>query len=671
MLDPHARTPWLALGLLFAACADDPAPGTSDSTAAADSGAPDGNDPGPETTPEVPLAFCQGETRFAWDPDDDTFLAAFPSDVLTRDDPSARTGLRVSLAGPDAEAAAPRWLAEEPAFFQSVWRQLEGLDGFGISAGVVLRFSAPLAAPPSGSDTAESDQVLLLDLDAGTAVPFEAEVLDDGKTFVLWPMRPLREATRHAAVITRRLLDRDGACVAPSEPLIALLSGTADAPRLTRLQPAFDTLRAALAARSLAPDDVSAATVFTTQDVSGPTLAQRAHLAAASYTWKADPTCSTRGALTTCQGDLVAHDYRVHGHLGQVSAPEYQPASYRLPVHVWLPAERASPAPLLVFGHGLGGSARQAEDLAAFAAELGLATVAISAPSHGDHPTATSTDPQTVFTSFFGIDLTTFSIDGYVFRENLRQAAFDKLQVLALLAAEPDLDGDGAADLDPTRIAYWGVSLGGILGPNFVAMSETDLAVFSIAGARLVSVVSDADDFKQMFDLLATISGGRDNLLRQAPVAQALIDGADPAFWSARMASLVADPERAAPAPHVLVQMVMNDSTVPNVATRAMARALAAPQIPTVITPVDGLAAEPAAPVSANLEGAVTAGLFQFDRYSTSPGGRARTATHAGVFNGIEAIDQVRRFLASWLDADADHLPTIVDPYAVFGTPPL
>ncbi len=113
--------------------------------------------------------------------------------------------------------------------------------------------------------------------------------------------------------------------------------------------------------------------------------------------------------------------------------------------------------------------------------------------------------------------------------------------------------------------------------------------------------------------------------------------------------------------------MVMDDTTVPNIATRSLARALDAPQVPTVITPIALLDVTAAAPVSANRDG-VTVGLFQFDRVTTTPGGNPRKATHSGVFSGIEAIDQVAKFLETWL---ADDVPAINDPYTDNGTKPL
>lgn len=678
----HARLCALGACSVFAlACSDDPASGTTDvavDTSETTETTPDVVEPDPDVAEvTTPVAFCEGATTFAWDPDDDTALAAFPSDALSVDDASARTGQRVKIGD-------PKWLADQPAFFQSVYHQLEGLDGFGTSAGIVLRFSAPMSSPPSGSATASASgigaKIVLLDLSQTPAqsLPYETQVLDEGATIIVWPMRPLREEALHGVVVTTALTDAAGGCVSPSGPLRAVLAPVSESLKsatLMRLEPRFATLVEAAAALTITPADISAATVFTTQSYSAATLKQREHLLAQSYDWKSRPKCVDGDTVITCEGDFFANDYRIEGYLGAAFASDYAPETYRLPVHIWLPKVRTAAAPMLVFGHGLGGSAEQAGQIAEIGAEQGLATIAISAPRHGDHPTATSNDPQAIFTEFFGIDIQAFSIDGFVFRENVRQAAFDKLQVMQLLTAHPDIDGDGSDDLDTGRVAYWGISLGGILGPNFVGMSDkVGAAIFSIAGARVISIISEGADFKQFFDLLAQISGGPDNLLRQAPVAQTLIDGADPIGWARYLITDRIGRPDVAP-PHILLQMVMDDTTVPNIATRSLARALAAPQVPKVITPIDLLTTEPSAPITGNVgvdvsgaDGVVTMGLFQFDRVTTSPGGNPKKATHTGVFSGIEAIDQVSRFLGTWLEESA---PTIVDPYVENDTRPL
>ncbi len=663
----------LTAALSLAACGDSPAAVTDTSSDAADiapDSAPDAADTievssdtadTADTEPPKPLTFCESTTRFDWDPTTGAQLTAFPDDALTREDPTTFTGLRVSIGD-------PLWLANEPELFQPLFRQTEELDGFGTSAGIVLRFSAPIAAPPSSAlDSVTSDSIQLWDLghpddpnSTAMRVPYEAELLDDGATLVLWPVRPLREQTLHAAIITTAHKAADESCISPSASLRELVSGTGTEEIHTKLAPKFEHLKSLV---TLDPGTVSALTLFTTQAISPVTLAQRDDIRRTTYTWATPPACNETERARVCVGTFEAKDYRREGYLGTPT----EPATYRLPVHLWLPKDTSKPAPVLFFGHGLGGDAMQARLIALTSAENGIATVAIAAPRHGDHPTARSDDPNAFATDLFGIDLDNFTIDGFVFRENLRQAAFDKLQVLELLKSGPDIDDDGTADLDMTRLSYWGVSLGGIMGSDFTALSgELDLAIFSIAGARMLSIALESEAFGGMMELIATLAGGEDALRQRGAMAQALLDGGDPVNWAAQLAY---DRNDGKPTPHILLQMVIGDEIVPNAATRVLARALDLPQVPTIITPIDPLRAETEAPVHHNL-GDRTLGLFQFDRASKTPGGVPFKATHTGVYDGIEAIDQVQTFLEGWLNTD-DHTPWIIDPYFENGTPNL
>lgn len=613
----------------------------------------------PETTPAY--AFCEGTTHFDWDPTEAaTKLAAVPDDALTRDDATSLTGLRVHLG------EAPAWLAAEPDPFKPLWRQLDQLDGWGTSAGVLLHFDASVGAVPSGATASVSaDDLRFYDLsqDPPERVAFEAEVIDDGATIILWPMRPLREKALHAVVMTTAHLAADGACVSPSPALRALLANDPTAaPAVRRLASRVQTL---LAKTGLAPDAVSALTVFTTQAITEITLSNRADIAARSFAWKTTPSCAVQSGLRKCHGTFMAFDYRNEGYLGDPKAP----TPYELPVRVWLPstAPLTAMAPVLVFGHGLGGNADDAESIAHIVGPLGFATVALPAPRHGDHPTARH-EPNADFLDLLGIDVGAFTINGFAFRENVRQAAFDKLQTLALLREHADVDGDGTADLDLDRTAYWGISLGGIMGTDFAALSrDVRVAVLSVPGARVLSIITDAPNFSTFKDIFAGIGGSDGSVSWMAVVGQTLVDAGDPVNWAPHILRDRID-DRAPP--HLLMQMVIDDSTVPNIATRSLVRAVAiAPQVPPVIRAIEPLAASGAAPIHTNVGGTITAGLFEFDRVSSSPGGTPRVATHSGVFGGLEAVGQVEHFFATWIASPT--APEIIDPYATYGTPPL
>lgn len=630
------------LAPLTPACGDDPV----EATDAADTSSGD-TDPSEVETVD-PLAFCESTTtRFDWDPVAAVALNAFPDDSLTRDDAESITGLRVQIGDPP-------WLAEESSVFQPVWRQLEELDGFGTSAGIVLRFSAPIEAPPGTViESVISERVALWDLGRqnlpAQRVPYTAELLEEGKTLILTPVRPLRESQLHAVVVTKDQPAQDGGCIAPGPQLKSLLTDQATDPAITRLKIRKDFF---LSQTGTAANEISALSLFTTQTIFARTLTQRLELRGKTYDWKTRPTCTTNGGLKKCRGVLTAWDFRIEGYLGE----PVEPTSYDLPVHIWLKVGLTQPAPILFFGHGLGGEASQSTPIAQIAAEANLATVAISAPRHGDHPTARAGNDA--FIDLFGIDIANMTIDGFVFRENLRQASFDKQQVLELLTAQPDVDGDGTPDVNASRVLYWGISLGGIMGADFVGQTDkVDAGIFSIAGARLISVATDSANFSGFADLLSNMVGGKDALKRLASPAQTLIDAGDPVNWASR---LVKDRFDAGRPPHILMQMVMDDEVVPNVSTEALARAIEVPLVPTVITPIDPLRAEARAPVSSNVSGR-TQGLFQLDRVTIS--GQSRPASHNNVFSGSEALTQIDTFLKSW-SFDVNASPVIMDPYS-------
>jgi hypothetical protein len=59
----------------------------------------------------------------------------------------------------------------------------------------------------------------------------------------------------------------------------------------------------------------------------------------------------------------------------------------------------------------------------------------------------------------------------------------DWMELVRVIAAGMDVDGDGKPDLDPSRIYYWGASFGGGLGPQLLAMEPRVRAgVFSYPG---------------------------------------------------------------------------------------------------------------------------------------------------------------------------------------------
>jgi len=612
-----------------------------------------GSDPGPE---------------LLWNPGGGE-MTAFPDDSLTVDDATARTGLRVAI-DPDA---IPE-LSRLPATFQQIFRDLGGLDGFGVSGGIALRFSHPvdLAALGSGPATGDPGAAVVLLVDGAAAPwPYEVRSADDATTVILEPMRPLPPATRVAVVVTDRLRAADGTPLAPSPAMAAALRGDGDAVT-ARVAPRVRAAAADAVNRGVvaSADQVVGAIVFTTQSIHQDALAIAADIAGRDIHPDAPPTCTTEALWIRCEGSFTAIDYRgADGLIDDigVAGDVDTGTTWVLPFTVWLPLERPGPYggaafPVLVYGHGLGSGRSQGERLAEFAAPRGIATIAIDALMHGQHPTAESGSTLGRTLDFFAISTTDLSFAPFVMRDHFRQSTYDKLQLVRMIEGGVDVDGDQVADLDAGRMAYLGVSLGGIMGPELLALAPSLRAgVLVVPGGRVGNIVRDADQFQIVVQIMRPEDATDGDVERFFPVLQTVLDRGDAVAWAP---ALLDEPPAGFPgaAPDLLMGMVLDDDTVPNSTNLALARALDVPVVPPELREVGLVGETGPAPVTGNLADGRTAGLLQFDQIPAGDGMEA--ATHSNVASSDVGVEAWFRFLDSWLTAPA---PTIVDPYAELG----
>jgi hypothetical protein len=161
--------------------------------------------------------------------------------------------------------------------------------------------------------------------------------------------------------------------------------------------------------------------------------------------------------------------------------------------------------PVAIFGHGAGGNKQGPNTVASLAAH-GIATIIINTVGHGFGPLGTLTvnrtvgDPVTLSAGGRGIDQNGDSVienDEGIHsggswriintRDGLRQTVVDLMQLVRVIEVGVDVDGDGASDLDPARIYYFGHSLGGLYGTIFLGVEPAARAgVLSTAGGSLV-----------------------------------------------------------------------------------------------------------------------------------------------------------------------------------------
>jgi hypothetical protein len=214
---------------------------------------------------------------------------------------------------------------------------------------------------------------------------------------------------------------------------------------------------------------------------------------------------------TIAYGYYVSPDYLVHPgeYMPSVGTRTGTPAvqgSNRIYFTLYLPSGTAPPSgwPVAIAGHsGSGNQHQTAGIVAATNASHGIATIGINTPGSGFGPLSTLTITRANGTSLTiadegrGIDQ---DGDGIIAigegaaaaaprtwtlqeRDGFRQMAADLMQLVRVFEVGMDVDGDGAADLDPARIYYHGVSASARFGTMFVALEpNVAAAVFTFPG---------------------------------------------------------------------------------------------------------------------------------------------------------------------------------------------
>ncbi|MCB9598815.1 MAG: hypothetical protein H6720_00390 [Sandaracinus sp.] len=486
--------------------------------------------------------------------------------------------------------------------------------------------------------------------DVPRLVPVETRTTDAGETIVMRPLRPLPERTWVAAFVTRDLTEAAGGCLEPS-PATAAAIASPDA----RTAEALTTLEDLGVAR----EDLVALTVYPVGTLTADSLSVAADVASFDPT-PSEVTCTTDAAFRRCELTFEAIDYRGEdGVFREVSRAR----THTLPVTVWLPRDGEGPFPTIVWGHGLGSGRGQGDRLATFAAPRGFAAIGIDAVSHGDHPDAAGESDDGLATTirFFTIgDLDTRALFPLRLRDNFRQSAWEKLQLVRLVQNGLDVDGDESPDLDGERITYLGVSLGGIMGVEPAALAELDAAVLVVPGGRVSSIIGESTLFGSLTRLLRPRGTTDGDVDRFFPLLQTFLDPGDAAVWGRHVQAqrLVESP-----VPDVLAGVVLDDEVVPNVASWTLMRSMELPLVGPELRPVVGVARE-AAPVVGNGPEGRTSGFLQFD-VVREPGG-VEMATHDNVGDSEQGMHAWLTFLESHLDEGRGR---IVDPYDATALP--
>jgi len=561
----------------------------------------------------------------------------FPTDLLTTPDATQITGLRVDLPTPDC-ATHPSDCADVAV--------LDRLDGFNVQPRLSIPFSGPI--DPS---TVSSETVKLYDLGCLACAPVgidQAVWEPAANTLHAESAELLKQHETYLLVATTGLRAGDGSPIDRTSFLHDLNFGQTKDEHAKRYRTA---LRDALQATGTFTGAV-AASVFTTQSVTADLEKIRAQLGAstpaparvsASFA-RAQITAivwnrqgSTSGPLTPSFVPVPALDV-FPGSVGRVVFGTYDSPDYQTPGKVipatgsltgtprpqgsntiaytlFLPGGAEPPGgwPVAIFGHGFTDSKQGAPwAVASSLAHAGIATIAINVVGHGggaggNLTILTPTGPTVIPDGGRGFDQdgngTIESTEGVNAaapdtlvgnRDGLRQTVVDLMQLVREIEVGLDVDANGTADLDASRIFYAGQSFGGIYGVDFVALEPHLVAgVANVPGGPIIEIARLSPSFRPLVGL-ALISRtpslynavpdpfftsfvenmplrGEPIRIDTVPGASAIQELIDRNEWAQQSAN------PAALAPYVdhpvIVQFAKGDRTVPNPTTSAILRA--------------------------------------------------------------------------------------------------
>jgi pimeloyl-ACP methyl ester carboxylesterase len=548
--------------------------------------------------------------------------------------------------------------------FDLIGAHLSTLDGWGLRPTVQFFIEGEIDPDTIPEDVTRSldDALIVLDVDPdtgedGAALPFEWRYVHDSAThrnFIAGSPAmgtQLREGTRYAAIVTTDVKAPDGTSVFGALELAKLESDpparwktTADAYLHVREFPE-------LAGR------VAGITVFTTQHASDTLVKARNEIAnvasvpAPTLAFEDDELIfDTPAKLTKLLGNAardttgpraglerwgadnptgMAHDHiaviatgtttiaRFIGDDAGTDGPDDETfllerdgvAKVRsvdtIPITVILPKGPMPAAgfPVIVFGHGLGGSRKDMLNLAEPLCAQGYAMIGIDMWNHGLRLSPTDagnnlgskpdfTGDRTIRDGFSddadGIAYVAFFesfMNLSAIRDSIRQSALDISRVAMLVQTNPSLEeldapfGSTTPKFDKTRVAYLGQSFGTIVGTDLAAIEPSiGLFILNVAGGGLLDHIfpNSAKIGELAVPLAEQLYRTQGTLDRFHPLVgamQATFDGADSLTFARHvLKDRFTINNELVDRRHVIMIEAVGDEVMPNRATEALAR---------------------------------------------------------------------------------------------------
>jgi hypothetical protein len=510
-------------------------------------------------------------------------------------------------------------------------------DGFSPSCEILAYFAEridPSSLPPI-DDTAKSlspsSATVIVDMDTGMMVEHFSEVDQqviadtDRQSLILRPSARLATGAHYAVAITRTVRTIDGK-VPPSPPgWQAILSGTATEAGAKAQVARMPAIQAALAKVGVAMDQVILAWDFTTASDDSLTRTMRSMQTQTGAMLGKGPLGYT---ITSVEDNFSLHALR--RVRGTFKVPQFisqtnvtvaaatltldangEPmlmGTYDAPFTLILPRAAANgQVKLLIYGHGfLSTAEKELGDASGsypqdFADAKGYALVGTDWSGLSDYEGLNAAGSMAASLALVDINHLPWITD------RLHQALVNAM-VLAVtardgIAKDPALQVNGAQVIDTSRIDYFGISLGGVMGSALMSWSpDLSRGALNVEGAGWTTLAQRSLNWV-LFKLV--LDGTYPDLLNQQILLEVLQAHFDPVDGMSVAPGLLAMPNK-----QLLCQMGVNDFQVPNLATEVHARTLGIPLLSDAPLTIKGLSVA---------KGPVPSALTVWDLHEAAP----------------------------------------------------
>jgi hypothetical protein len=518
----------------------------------------------------------------------------WPNAIYLKADPTTETGFRLSLPPETLPARA-----NGDAFDPTRWNMA---DGFSPAGPILYWFAEPIDATSLVPETNISRS---LDVGAATVIVdmatnervahfsgVDENVHRDGdrQAIIITPAQRLLPKHRYAVAITSFIKTTSGGL--PAKPLLFDRIADGDPPddALSKAEAArMPDILASLKVAGVKREELMVAWDFVTgsdAQLTGHVLSMRDQALAAT-----GPT-GIGYTITSVEDDFDDEIYR--RIRGTFTAPAFldnedeskpeavlsfdasekpiMKGTYEAPFTILVPrAARVRPLPILLVGHGLFNTGEielgdaSGSDIQDFANGYEYIVVATDWIGLSDHENPLSQGSNAALAEM----LSDFSHLPWV-TDRLQQALVTTMVLVRTMTGRIVNDAALAGFVDPTKVVYYGNSLGGIMGLSFMGYDpDVTLGALGVGGGFWSTLFQRSVNWKEA--LLVFPAQYPDSLDQQLlmALAQMQFDFSDPAT----VAPYVLDsPLEGTPKKQLVMMMGVGDAQVPNIATEMIAR---------------------------------------------------------------------------------------------------